>query len=118
MGFIMILSTYHFEMRVILLIFLLVPDALLSPPTKWTFDQLLNGIMFPRPPDSEGNIRAQSFISSFFKAFDTQWKFEIDEFEQFTVLGQKKFTNLIARFRHQCPYFILLGKEWYITAKS
>ena len=98
-------------MRVILLIFLLVPEALLSPPTKWTFDQLLNGIMFPRPPDSEGNIRAQSFISSFFKALDTQWKFEIDEFQQFTVLGQKKFTNLIARFRHQCPYFILLGKE-------
>jgi hypothetical protein len=101
----------YFEMRGVLLIFLLVPETLLSPPTKWTFDQLLNGIMFPRPPDSEGIKRAQSFISNFFKTLDTQWKFEIDEFEQFTVLGMKKFTNLIARFRHQCPYFILLGKE-------
>ena len=44
------------------------------------------------------------------KTLSPHWQFEMDEFEELTVLGMKKFTNLIARYKHNCPHFIVLGK--------
>ena len=81
----------------------------------WTFSELLEGILYPRPPDSPGIRQAQSFISNVFSSLQPHWKIETDEFEQLTVLGPKKFTNIIARFRPQCPQFIVIGKIHIIS---
>ena len=91
------------------LIFL--PISSLAEPAQpiWAFSELLDGILYPRPPDSSGIRKAQSFISNIFGSLQPHWKIETDEFEQLTVLGTKKFTNIIARFRQQCPQFVVLG---------
>ena len=82
-----------------------------ASPTQWEFNQILDNILFVRTPDSYGIAKVQSFISNFFERLKPHWQFETDEFEELTVLGMKKFKNLIARFRPNCPHFIVLGKN-------
>ena len=78
-----------------ILLFFATVDTL---PTQWEFNQILDNILFVRTPDSYGIAKVQSFISNFFERLKPHWQFETDEFEELTVLGVKKFKNLIARF--------------------
>ena len=76
---------------------------------KVSLEDLVDGILYPRTVDSPGIHMAQTFIKMIFEKYNPTWTFEQDHFEQDTVIGQKHFTNLIARFRPGCPRQLVLG---------
>ena len=76
-------------------------------------EDLVKGILFPRVPGTEGNFEAQTYIQNFFESEPLlkHWHLEKDVFDHDTVLGSKRFTNIIARFHPECPSFIVLGNS-------
>lgn len=78
--------------------------------SSWKIEDLVDEILVQRPPGSEGSRHVAQFIEDFYAYQLDDWSFEKDSFEQETVLGRRKFTNLIARLNPQCPKFIVLGK--------
>uniref|UniRef100_A0A646QGF7 Glutaminyl-peptide cyclotransferase n=1 Tax=Hemiscolopendra marginata TaxID=943146 RepID=A0A646QGF7_9MYRI len=58
------------------------------------FEKILDSILIPRVPDSQGNRKVQEYITSFLR--DLNWDVEVDSFTDSTPLGKKKFANIIA----------------------
>ncbi len=74
----------------------------------WSLEDLTNGLLYPRPSGSEGNLMARQFILTFFQNLPA-WQTETDDFDQDTVIGPVTFSNIIARARPQCTQYMLLG---------
>ena len=72
-------------------------------------EDLVDHILIERTPGSEGIQIVQDYITSFFAEMSPFWTLETDEFMQETIIGDKKFTNIVARFRPTCEQYIVLG---------
>ena len=77
--------------------------------SKRRIEDLVESLLYPRPPDTPGIRRAQEEISRFFSVLSPAWSIESNSFIQETVLGPINFTNMIAHFRPQCDKYIVLG---------
>ena len=58
------------------------------------FKRTLAKILIERVPDSPGSKKVRDFISNEMSSLG--WNVELDPFEQDTVIGKVKFTNIIA----------------------
>ena len=64
-------------------------------------EPLLAPLLTPRVPDTEGNTQARLYISQVLT--DLGWSIELDSFNQNTVIGEKKFHNIIATRNKNSP---------------
>ena len=66
------------------------------------FKRTLAKILIERVPDSPGSKKVRDFISNEMSSLG--WNVELDPFEQDTVIGKVKFTNIIATLNPVCTY--------------
>lgn len=65
------------------------------------FKRTLAKILIERVPDSPGSKKVRDFISNEMSSLG--WNVELDPFEQDTVIGKVKFTNIIATLNPNAP---------------
>ena len=65
------------------------------------FQRALDNILIERVPNSPGNKKVREFIET--EMSNLGWTVEEDEFEQDTVIGNVKFTNVVATLDPKAP---------------
>merc|ERR1711970_1087361 len=70
------------------------------------FKRTLANILIERVPDSPGSTKVRNFISS--EMSNLGWTVQEDPFEQDTVIGKVKFTNIIATLNPNAPRRLVL----------
>ena len=66
------------------------------------FKRTLANILIERVPDSPGSTKVRNFISN--EMSNLGWTVQEDPFEQDTVIGKVKFTNIIATLNPVCIF--------------
>jgi len=70
------------------------------------FKRTLDNILIERVPDTDGSKTVRDFISN--EMSDLGWTIEEDAFEEDTVIGKVKFTNIIATLNPNAPRRLVL----------
>lgn len=73
-------------------------------------DSLLEPLLIQRVSGTPGNTQVQEFLAAFFLRLG--WHVERDSFEADTIIGPKKFTNIIATLHPKAPRKLLLSAHF------
>lgn len=74
------------------------------------FTALLEPILRTRVPGTKGHHIVKKYIIDFFN--DLGWNVTLDQFDQDTVIGQKRFTNIVATANPNAKKFLLLTAHY------
>ena len=74
------------------------------------FNALLSPILRSRIPGSNGHHAVKQYLTKFF--MDLGWEVTLDEFDKKTVIGPKRFANIIATANPNAKKFVLLTAHY------
>ncbi|XP_028398840.1 glutaminyl-peptide cyclotransferase-like [Dendronephthya gigantea] len=74
------------------------------------FNDLLRPILRSRVPGTNGHHAVKQYLVKFFS--DLGWQVTLDEFDKDTVIGPKRFTNMIATANPNAKKFVLLTAHY------